>query len=380
VASPTPREHLALRERFGDRLPLADAAARLDDRLLDDLVPGGFRNDVHALENGDAAADHRPEGSGEPRHGDPLQQGADHREPQQEPVDVPAAGFLPIVPAEHPTEHEEKGDDDQEIFPREVADPQDDLCGTGERLPEIGEHLREDRDDVHEQDDRDDDGDGDDRGRIDHRALDLLGQLHRLLDVVGEAGQDRIENAAHLPRGDEVDEEGVEDLRVAGQRVGEGGAALHVLLDLEDHLLERRVLLLRPEDVQALDEGKPRVDHGGELAGEDGELLPGDFLLPLPGEGDPQVRAFLPDPQRRDLLPAQLGEDERLVRGFHLPRDRPPSAVLPFPREFRHRLLRRSFRENIRPCGRAPAGGSAPPSADYGIRRGRNCAPPRRPA
>ena len=254
------------------------------------------------------------------------------------------------------------------------------MGGSGELLAEIGEHLREDRNDVHEQDDRDDDGDGDDRGRIDHRALDLLGQLHRLLDVIGEAGQDRIENAAHLSRGDDVDEEGVEAFRVTGQGIGEGGAALHVLLDLEDRLLERRVLLLRPEDIQALDERKPRVDHGGELAGEDGQLLPGDFLLRLPGEGDPQVRAFLTDLQGRDLLPAQLGEDDRLARGFHLPRNRPPPAVFSFPCEFRHRLLRCSFREKIRPCDRVPAGGSAPPSADYGIRRGRSCGPPRRPA
>jgi len=63
---------------------------------------------------------------------------------------------------------------EQEIFAREVAEREDELRGTGERLPEIGEHLREDRDDVHEEDDRDDDGDGDDRGRIDHRPLIFL--------------------------------------------------------------------------------------------------------------------------------------------------------------------------------------------------------------
>ena len=72
--------------------------------------------------------------------------------------------------------------------------------------------------------------------RVDHRAAHLALQLHGLLDVDREAVEDRVEDAAHLARLDEVRVERVEDLRVPAQRVAERGAlldaGLHVAQDV----------------------------------------------------------------------------------------------------------------------------------------------------
>ena len=78
-------------------------------------------------------------------------------------------------------------------------------------------------------------GDDEDGDRIDERAAHLALQLDALLDVDAEAVEDRVEDAAHLAGGDQVDEELVEDLRMALERVGEGRAAFDGVLDvLED--------------------------------------------------------------------------------------------------------------------------------------------------
>ena len=72
----------------------------------------------------------------------------------------------------------------------------------------------------------------DDGDRVDQRAAHLARQLDALLDVDREAVQDRVEDAAHLAGLDEVDEELVEDLRVAAERVAEGRALLDGALDV----------------------------------------------------------------------------------------------------------------------------------------------------
>ena len=129
---------------------------------------------------------------------------------------------------------------------------------------------------------RDDDpGDADDRHRVDHRALDLGLELDGLLDVGGQALEDRVEDAARLARRDHVGEEVVEGLGVLAHGVGQAGPALHVHARLLQDLGEVLVLLLGAQDLQALHEGQPGVDHDRELAGEDGQVLGGHAAAEL---------------------------------------------------------------------------------------------------
>ena len=122
----------------------------------------------------------------------------------------------------------------------------DDDAGRHRQLgAEAFEEGGEDRDDLPEDDRDHDDGDGDDGDRVDHRRLHLAVQLDRLLDVVREALQDRVEDTARLAGGDHVGEEVVEDLGMLAHRVGEVRARLDVLPDLDERALEGLVLLLR---------------------------------------------------------------------------------------------------------------------------------------
>ena len=128
----------------------------------------------------------------------------------------------------------------------------------------------------HKQHDHDEHRDDQDRDRVDHRALDLALQLHRLLDVEREPVKDRVEDAADLAGRDQVDVEVVERPWGACERVGEGRALLDLRLHVGEHLLEGLVRRLRREDVEALHERQAGVDHRRELAGEDDEVLLGD--------------------------------------------------------------------------------------------------------
>ena len=192
----------------------------------------------------------------------------------------------------------------------------------------------EGRDDL-PQDDRDDDaGDGDDRDRVDHGALDLGLELHRLLDVGGQALQDGVEDAARLAGRDHVGEEVVEGLGVLAHGVGQAGAALHVHAGLLQDLGEGLVVLLAAQDLQALHEGQAGVDHDGELAGEDGEILGGDAAAQL-GQGD--LLALLLDRGDEDLLAAEQGHDGFLVVGHALAGDGLAFPRLALPDESGHR-------------------------------------------
>src|SRR5262245_43525432 len=64
--------------------------------------------------------------------------------------------------------------------------------------------------------------------RIDHPRLPLAGQLARLLHVVREPLQNRVENTARLTRGHHVGEQRIEGFRVLAHRVGERQAGLDI--------------------------------------------------------------------------------------------------------------------------------------------------------
>jgi hypothetical protein len=82
-------------------------------------------------------------------------------------------------------------------------------------------------------------GEAHDDGRVDHRGLDLAAQGLVGLELVGGAQERVLEHAAGLAGARHGDEERVEDLGVALERVGERQAGLDVLADLLQRLGER---------------------------------------------------------------------------------------------------------------------------------------------
>ena len=164
------------------------------------------------------------------------------------------------------------------------------------------EESCEDRDDLPQDDVDDDDGDRHNRQRIDHRGVDLRLQFDVLFNVGRQTLENGVENTAGLAGGDHVDVEVVEGLRVFAHRLGEGRAAFNVLAHLKDDLLEGRVVLLLPENVETLDERKTGIDHHRKLAGEDRDVLRLDAAAEL---GQRDLFALLLDGGDDDLLPAE---------------------------------------------------------------------------
>src|SRR5205823_12990732 len=113
---------------------------------------------------------------------------------------------------------------------------------------------------------------------IHHRALDPALQLSRLLDLVGDAVEDRVEDSGSLSRLDHRDVEAVEDLRVARHRLREEESSLDVGAELAHDRREVEVLRLLLQDYQRADDVEAGFDHRRELPREDLEGLRLDLL------------------------------------------------------------------------------------------------------
>ena len=125
---------------------------------------------------------------------------------------------------------------------------------------------------------------------------------------------------------DEVGEQLVEDLGVAPERVAERGALLDRVLDVAQDAREDPVRLLAREDLEALDQREPRIDHRRELTDELDDVLRVDARA----ERDLD-REVSPDLHRAELLRSQPRLDRRFVGRVHdaLLKLARPSAGLP---------------------------------------------------
>ena len=98
---------------------------------------------------------------------------------------------------------------------------------------ELLERADEDRDEEDDQRDQHDEREDHDDDRIGHRGLDLAAQRVGRLQLVGDAHQRGVQDAAGLAGAGHGDEQRVEDLGVALQRVRQRQAGLDVLADRE---------------------------------------------------------------------------------------------------------------------------------------------------
>src|SRR6266403_1977473 len=204
-----------------------------------------------------------------------------------------------------------------------------------QRVPKALEDVGEDGDHPDQQDRRDDDRRRHDARRVDHRAFDLALQLGGLLEVVGEAHEDRVEDAADLACLDEARVQVAEDLPVPADRIRERRAGLDVVLDMSEDLPERLRVGLRREDVQALHDRQTRVDHRGELPREDDDVAR-LYLRADRGHLDLEVEtlALFLDAGglRLNPLRAETDDDGLAARRLHLALQRLPLGrdALPF--------------------------------------------------
>ena len=184
--------------------------------------------------------------------------------------------------------------------------------GSGRSRAKAGKELGERRNDLPQNHRHDEAGDHDDGDRINHRRLDLPFQLDGFFDVGRQPFENRVENTARLARRHHVREQVVERLGMLAHRVGQRGALFDRGSRLVDDLGEILVFFLTAENVEALHERQPGVDHHGELAGEHRQVLGPDrscfpALLRLVGFGL----------DRRDLGDEDAVASQCRHRGIH---------------------------------------------------------------
>ena len=193
---------------------------------------------------------------------------------------------------------------------------------------EVGEHLLERRDDEDHDHRGDDEGHRDDRDRVEQRRLDLRLDGLDLFLVGGEAVEQLLENTGLLAGRHQVAEQRVEVQRVLAERGGQRRAGLDLGLDLVQQPPHRRVRRALRDDVERLQQRHAGLHHGGELAGEQRDVLVADFAA--------AAALLLLDLGDQDALAAQRGVDDGLAARAHLAADR---ACRPCPCLPRGRLL-----------------------------------------
>ena len=178
------------------------------------------------------------------------------------------------------TEGEEAEDGDADDGPpvilEDVAGADHDTGRQRQRQVHRREHALERRNHEDQQHGDGDTGDRENHRGVDHRALHLAYDRVVLFQERREAEQNRVENTARFTRGDHVDVQIGERLRMLAQRVGERVTALDVVHDLARDVGQNLVFGLLRQNVERLHERQAGVDHGRELAGEDRQVLGAD--------------------------------------------------------------------------------------------------------
>ena len=282
------------------------------------LFPERAGHDLQAFQDGNAAGEHGAERSGELGDGHFPDQGSENRDLEQVIIDFGPSRIGPVVTPESQVPPDQDDREGPPVIPHHIAEVDDHLGERGKRSPHVREHLLEDRDYKNQKRSDHQQGHRQDGARVHHGPFHFPFQVHRFFDVFCQPVEDGIQNTARFPRGHEVAEQVVEDRRLLAESVGESGARLDVPFHLDQNFLEIFIILLAGEDFQALNEGKPGVDHRGELAGEDDDLLLPDSLPLQEGKALEDVFRFSLDFRRQDLLPAKLRPDGSLIAGLHL--------------------------------------------------------------
>ncbi len=243
---------------------------------MDDAVPGRTGRDLESVENRHAGGDQRAQRACEARHRRLAEQVAQHRRPEQSPIEHQFSAVRGIVPTDSDRDRHHGDDHRPPVILEEVAHPDHNASRQRQLHLDRREHGLERRDDEHQQNDDRDDGHGEDDRGIDHRALHLPDDRVVLLQEHREPQENGVENTAGFAGCDHVHIEVGESVFVLAQRISQGVATLDIVHHLLGDFGERLVLRLLGENVEGLHERQPGVDHRGELPREDHDVPRGD--------------------------------------------------------------------------------------------------------
>ena len=123
-----------------------------------------------------------------------------------------------------------------------------------------------------------DDGHNDNDDRVHHRAFDVGLQLHGLFNVNRQSLQDVVKNTARFACCDHIRVEPIKDFRLLFHRGSQCAASFDIGLHATDGLRKKLVWLLCPQNVQALHQRQPRINHYRELFGEYSQFFRIDAL------------------------------------------------------------------------------------------------------
>jgi hypothetical protein len=286
------REHFAALERVGDFLTFADAGARFDNGVRDDRVAHDARDGLHRLQDGHARREQGAHRAAEARHHDFVVQRSEHGHAQFDPVsDAPSDArtheqLVGNQNRDHRDNHhipalrEQRAEVNQELRRRgHLLDAQ--------LLEQAGELRHEPRDqEDYDADRRQQHDDG-----VGQRRADFAAQFHIFFEEACDALQRLFQHAADLARANQTDNQLAERFRVARHRAGEALARFDARGQVHQNLAQAGVVGLRLQHIQTANQRHARIQHRGELAGEDGEVA--EFDTPVAACGHARRLAIL---------------------------------------------------------------------------------------
>ena len=195
-----------------------------------------------------------------------------------------------------------------------MAHGDDDSRGKRKVHAEACKQRGENRNDFPEQQGDNAPSDGQDADRVDHGRFHRSLQLDVLFDVGRKPLEDGIENTARLARLDHVHVQRIKNLGRAAHGGRERSATFHLGARAGQHFLKDLVFLLASKNLKTLDERQTSVNHDGELARENSQLLGVDAPAKC---GDVELLPLLGHFCGRDLLTLQDVRQFRFVRRGH---------------------------------------------------------------
>ena len=257
-----------------------------------DRVARSASHGVERFDQRHASGEHRGEGPGPARHARLVDQRAENREAQQQPVHhllhalVAFPGLKEEVDAA--ADHAEN---QPPVGNEKLADGHHDERGGGQIRAERAEHLLEGRDHENHDDGHHDERHHDHRGRVHEGRLDLRFDRFGLLHVGREPVEQLFQNTGRFAGLHQV---AVEVVEVLG-KLAECGGERRTGFDVAAYVVQQpghvRVGVAPADDVESLEQWHAGLHHRCQLAREDRDVLgldrlaaPHATLLDLGGE------------------------------------------------------------------------------------------------
>ncbi len=202
----------------------------------------------------------------------------------------PALGTAGVTP-ESPPGRSAGAQDGPPVEAHGIAEAQQQTGRQRDRGPHVGEDDRELGNHESEQNDDRDPAHQDQEHGVDQGGLDEILEILGALQEDPQPGEHRLQHPAGLAGPDHVHVEAGKHFRVLGQRIGEIAAPLNRFEHLGDHGLEPLLLGDPRNDAEGPVHRQTRFQQGGEVLGEDHQVLAGDPAQKRLGEaGNPEIQ------------------------------------------------------------------------------------------